>query len=156
VTQLARTLRYSLGSGDQSELVTLAQELEIVGDYLELESLRLGERLQVDRAISGDALRVRIPVMLVQTLVENAIKHGIAELPGGGRLRIAANVRDGALDLQIENPRPTSATRNDGEGVGLRNGVERLRLLFGDAASLDLDLSSAECAVARMRVPVGR
>jgi hypothetical protein len=156
VTQLARTLRYSLASGDPPELVTLEQELETVADYLELEALRLGERLHIERDIEAAALRARIPVMLVQTLVENAIKHGIAELPQGGALRISARVRDGVLRLEIENPRPRVATRREGEGVGLRNGTERLRLLFGDEASLDLDLGAADRAVARLRVPAGR
>lgn len=156
VTQLARTLRYSLASGDPPELVTLEQELETVGDYLSLEALRLGERLKIERDIEPDALRARIPVMLVQTLAENAIKHGIAELPEGGVLRISARVRDGILRVEIENPRPRNAQRRDGEGVGLRNGTERLRLLFGDDASLALDLSTGERALARLRLPVGR
>jgi len=156
VTQLARTLRYSLASGDPPEFVTLDQELETVADYLELEGLRLGERLRIEHDIDDDALPVRIPVMLVQTLAENAIKHGIAELPEGGALRMSARVRDGSLRLEIENPRPRNAGPRDGEGVGLRNGSERLRLLFGDDASLDLDLSAPDRAIARLRVPVGR
>jgi glucose-6-phosphate-specific signal transduction histidine kinase len=153
VTQLARTLRYTLGSSGQEELVTLEQELEMVGDYLGLESLRLGERLKIEREISKDAMRVRIPVMLLQTVVENAIKHGIAELPAGGVLRIDVQIRDGALMLEVENPRPAGPAHRAGEGVGLRNGAERLRLLFGAEAGLDLDLSSAGRAIARIRIP---
>ena len=156
VTQLARTLRYSLASGDPPELVTLDQELETIADYLELEGLRLGERLRLEHDIDDDALPVRIPVMLVQTLAENAIKHGIAELPEGGTLRMSARVRDGSLRLEIENPRPRNTEPRKGEGIGLRNGHERLRLLFGDDASLDLDLSAPDRAVARLRLPVGR
>lgn len=153
VTQLARTLRYTLDSG-QEELVTLAQELEIVDDYLGLESLRLGDRLRIERDISSNALRVRIPVMLLQSVVENAVKHGVAERPAGGVLRLSAQVRDGALALEVENPRPIGPNQPAREGVGLRNGAERLRLLFGSDASLDLDLSHPERAVARIRIPV--
>ena len=104
VTRLANTLRYTLSSR-QDELVTLSQELDIVTDYLELESMRFEDRLRIETHVSDDAAGVHIPVMLLQTLVENAIKHGIAELPSGGLLRISAVLRDGMLILEVENPR---------------------------------------------------
>lgn len=153
VTQLARTLRYTLASG-ADELATLDQELDIVNDYLNLESLRLGDRLTVERNISSEAMRARIPVMLLQTVVENAIKHGIAELPAGGTLHVSAQVRGGSLLLEIGNPRPAAPSPATHQGIGLRNATERLRLLFGAEASLDLDLSSPAQAVARVRIPV--
>lgn len=153
VTQLARTLRYTLTAG-REELVTLARELEIVEDYLALESLRFGERLRIERNIAPDAMNVRVPVMLLQTVVENAIKHGIAELPAGGDLRIVAALRGGTLHLDVENTRPEkTGTVFRGEGVGLDNAAERLRLLFGTQANLELDLSRAEVAIARIRIP---
>jgi hypothetical protein len=152
VTQLARTLRYTLTAG-QEEVVSLERELEIVADYLELESLRLGERLHIERAIAGNARSAHIPVMLLQTVVENAIKHGIAELPEGGRLRISAEVHEQALLIEVENPRPATPSRSPSHGVGLRNAAERLRLLFGTAALLDLDLSRHDMALARIRIP---
>lgn len=152
VTRLARILRYTLGSG-QEELVTLERELEFVEDYLGLESLRYGERLLVERDIATSAKAARIPVMLLQILVENAIKHGIAELQQGGVLRIHACLRAGVLMIEVENSRPTAPPRHAPEGVGLHNATERLRLLFGPAASLELDLSSPDVARARVRVP---
>jgi two-component system sensor histidine kinase AlgZ len=152
VTQLARTLRYTLSAG-QEELVSLERELEIVDDYLELESLRLGERLRIDRHVNAPADRTRIPVMLLQTVVENAIKHGIAELPDGGVLRIRADVREDALTIEVENPRPATPGRTANEGVGLRNAAERLRLLFGAGAMLHLDLSHPGMATTRIRIP---
>ena len=151
VTHLANTLRYTLSSR-QDELVTLSQELEIVADYLELESLRFEERLRVEIDVPPDAAGVRIPVMLLQTLVENAIKHGIAELPAGGLLRIAAAVRNQEFTLEVENPRPAAASPAAHESVGLRNARDRLRLLFGERASLELDLSTAAVATARLRI----
>lgn len=151
VTHLANTLRYTLSSR-QDELVTLSQELDIVADYLQLESLRFEERLRVDISVPEDVAGVRIPVMLLQTLVENAIKHGIAELPQGGVLRIAAQVRNEVFTLEVENPRPPAATPAAHESVGLRNARDRLRLLFGERASLDLDLSAPEVAIARLRI----
>lgn len=152
VTRLANTLRYTLSSA-QEELVSLAQELEIVQDYLDLESLRLEERLSIDCEVSAEARGVRIPVMLLQTVVENAIKHGIAELPAGGVLRIHGEVRDDALVLEVENPRPLAPPREVSEGIGLRNAAERLRLLFGERASLDVDLSRPAMATTRVRIP---
>lgn len=152
VTQLARTLRYTLDSG-QEELVTLARELEMVDDYLALESMRLAERLQIVREIDPPALAVRIPVMLLQTLVENAIKHGIAPRREGGTLRIAARVMGPELEIEVQNPRPASRGANPSEGVGLRNAARRLQLLYGSRARIQLDLSAAHCARACVCLP---
>jgi len=153
VTRLARTLRYTLSSGEEN-LVTVARELEMVDDYLALESLRLAERLNVVRDIAPAAIMVRIPAMLLQTLVENAIKHGIAPLKQGGTLRIAAHVAATELVIEVANPRPESGSMDSGsENVGLKNLSERLRLLFGPAARLRLDLSDPRRASAQVRLP---
>jgi LytS/YehU family sensor histidine kinase len=154
VTQLARTLRYTLAAGD-AELVTVAREMEMVNDYLALESLRLAERLQIVREIEPAAADARIPVMLLQTLVENAIKHGIAPLRQGGTLRIAARVVTKVLIIEVENPRSaTHLSPPYPHGVGLKNASERLRLLFGESASLELDLSPPNRATATVRLPL--
>jgi LytS/YehU family sensor histidine kinase len=152
VTQLARTLRYTLASGEE-ELVSLSREIEMVDDYLALESLRLADRLRVVRDIAPEARTVRIPIMLLQTLVENAIKHGIAQLKEGGTLRIAAHVVEKELLLEVFNPRPAQDAATGTAGVGLRNSSERLRLLFGSRASLRLDLSQPGQAIAEVRLP---
>jgi LytS/YehU family sensor histidine kinase len=155
ITQVSRILRYTLGSRDE-ETVTLERELAIVDDYLALEALRLDTRLTVEQTIEAEAQAFQIPNMLLQTLVENAIKHGISELPAGGVLRLSARVVDGALSIVVENPRPTSTVRrldDGGSGVGLVNATERLRLLFGSQARLNLDLSTPGNAVARMTIP---
>ena len=152
VTQLARTLRYTLASSDD-EFVSLARELEMVNDYLALEELRLAARLAVVRDISPEATLARVPVMLVQTLVENAIKHGIAELKQGGTLRIEAHVIKEELIIQIINPRPINAPVPLAQGTGIKNSSERLRLLFGSRASLHVDLSRPGEATAEVRLP---
>jgi two-component sensor histidine kinase len=153
VTRLAKTLRYTLTS-PQDELVTLSQELDIVADYLELESMRFEDRLRIELHMPNEAAKVHIPVMLLQTLVENAIKHGIAQLPAGGLLRVSATMQDDVLVLEVENPRPPAPVRTAQEGVGLQNARDRLRLLFGERASLELDLSRPSVATARLRIPV--
>ena len=152
VTHLANTLRYTLGAG-QNEVVALARELDIVADFLELEKMRFEDRLTIQREISPDAGSAQIPVMLLQTIVENAIKHGIAELPAGGALRICADLRDGILLLTVENPRPLTSALPAREGTGLRNAEERLRLLFDARATLVLDLSQPDLATTRIRIP---
>ena len=152
VTHLARTLRYTLASGDE-DLVSLERELEMVDDYLALESMRLADRLRVERDIAPEARTTRIPAMLLQTLVENAIKHGIAALKPGGTVRITAQVVEKELILRVVNPRPDDTTSKTSQGVGLRNATERLRLLFGSRASLRLDLSQAGQATAEIRLP---
>jgi LytS/YehU family sensor histidine kinase len=152
ITRLADLLRYTLSSSEE-ELVTLAQELAIVNDYLELESLRFDERLRVKRDIPAAITRHRIPVMLLQTVVENAIKHGIAELPEGGELGIHAATEGDALTLTVSNPRPPATTGEAAEGIGLKNAAERLKLLFGARGTLDLDLHDPHLAVVRIRVP---
>jgi len=158
VTQLARTLRYTLQAGRQ-QLVSLGRELEMVEDYLSLESLRLAQRLQVVREVEPAATVVRIPTMLLQTLVENAIKHGIAPLREGGTLRIEARVAAEELVIRVVNPHPVKLlsaereTQRSPEGVGLKNSARRLRLLFGARANLDVDLSDPAQAVATVRLP---
>jgi len=157
ITELSRTLRYTLRA-HQEEFVQLERECQIVDDYLALESLRLGERLTVERDISRDASKARIPPMLLQTIVENAIKHGIARLPAGGVLRVSACVTDGTLVVQVDNPRPrspvpSSSDVGDAGGIGLANASERLRLMFGTSASLELELSQPDRAVARLCIP---
>jgi len=152
VTRLAHTLRYTLAAND-GELVTVARELEMVNDYLALEGLRLADRLAVVRDIAPEAAQARVPVMLIQTLIENAIKHGIAELKEGGTLRIEAHVANAELTIQIINPRPISAPVPHTQGTGLNNSSERIRLLFGSRASLRLDLSRPGVATAEVRLP---
>jgi hypothetical protein len=152
VTQLARLLRYTLASGDD-DLVSLERELEMVDDYLALESLRLADRLSVERDIESSARNARVPAMLLQTLVENAIKHGIAELKAGGTLRLSARIAKDQLVLRVENPRPVDSATTAAGGVGIRNATERLRLLFGAGASLTLDLARTGVASAEARLP---
>jgi sensor histidine kinase YesM len=152
VTRLACTLRYMLDSG-REDFVTFAHEQEMVENYLALESLRLADRLRVVREIDPRATTARIPFMLLQALVENAIKHGISQLREGGTLRIVVRMVESELQIEVENPRPTPSVSASSEGVGLKNTARRLELLFGARASLHLDLSDARLAKATARLP---
>ncbi|MGH9468478.1 MAG: sensor histidine kinase [Terriglobales bacterium] len=151
LTDLSQLLRYTLTAGGR-ETVTLAEELEAVGAYLQLESARLDERLRIQLEADPDALRQPLPPMLLQTLVENAIKHGIAQRLEGGTLRIAAQVRGGQLQLEVENPGQLTASPNSTR-VGLENARERLRLLYGAAARLEVRNQDADSVLAQVTLP---
>lgn len=134
VTALSELMRYSL---QRRATVPLAAELEMVRTYLSLETIRFDERLTSALTIARDTHDVQVPTMLVQSLVENGVKHGIETLPAGGTIAVAA-WRDGAaLRVRVTNPgaiRPRPGSTR----VGLANARERLRLLYGTRAELAL------------------
>jgi hypothetical protein len=154
VSQLASTLRYTFTASGE-EMVALEQELSIVDDYLALELLRLGDRLVVRRDISEDAKSVRLPVMLLQTVVQNGINLGVDASTSAVALHISAQIERDSLMLEVEAPRPSAPAQPAHDGAGLRHAAERLRHLFGDNASLNLDLSHPDFTVARVRIPRG-
>jgi hypothetical protein len=149
VTRLARLLRTTL-QVDDVKTVPLKEELSTVRTYLELETVRFEERLQYEIDASEAALRRPVPFLLVQTLVENSIKHGIAERQGGGTITIDATVADDTLHLTVTNP---GTLESEEGGVGLQNARERLQLLFGDEASLTLEQVPPDTVAATAVVP---
>jgi signal transduction histidine kinase len=163
VTQLANLLRYSLQSA-QSETVAFEDELRVVNDYLALEQVRHEERLRVRLDIEPDTLGLAVPPLLLQTLVENAVKYGISTRPEGGEIVIIARCEDGQLHLRVINPGELPAagalTKGAGgaaaasTGLGLKNAAERLRMFFGDRARLQLRAESESLVVAEVFIPV--
>ncbi|MDP1580473.1 MAG: histidine kinase [Candidatus Didemnitutus sp.] len=160
VTRLANMLRYSLQSG-QLETVPFDEELRIVEDYLALEQIRHENRLQVRWEIAANVHGHPLPPMLLQTLVENAVKYGISPRRSGGEIVISASCTDHALHLRVTNPgdlnAPTShaaAKAGSSTGVGLRNASERLKLLYGDRAKLTLLAESPERVAASLIIPL--
>jgi LytS/YehU family sensor histidine kinase len=137
LTRLANILRFNLHR-DLMHTIPLAEELDAVRDYLALEKVRFEERLQVEFAIGDGAAEARVPPMLLQTLVENALKHGIACLPEGGALAIRAATEGSELRLEVENSGQLAETNGDGKQLGLANTRERLRILYGERARLEL------------------
>jgi LytS/YehU family sensor histidine kinase len=154
VTQLAGILRYSLQAGD-AETVTLEEELQTVSDYLALEAVRLEERLTVKMDIDPASLGISVPAMLVQTLVENGIKYGVATLPKGGEIRVKSEVNRTTLKIQVTNSGQFNET-SKGNGVGLKNSRERLKLLFGESASVVVQNASPDLVTAKIEIPFGR
>lgn len=156
VTQLSELLRASLTLG-QEEIVPLSRELASVDNYLALERLRFEDRLRVRRAIETAALDRPVPPFLMQTLVENALKHGLAPRVSGGEITLQAFVRGGVLHIRVSNP-GTLTRQADGTGVGLKNSRARLALLFGPHALLSLrqvadDIIEAEAIIPPLPSP---
>ena len=115
----------------------LGDELRVVECYLEIQQIRFGDRLLVERSIAADTLAALVPTLLLQPLVENAITHGVSAVPGEARVRIVAR-RDGArLALTIADSGPGfGASHANGSGLGLANTRARLRELYGDACEM--------------------
>jgi hypothetical protein len=153
VTRLANILRYNL-QRDPQHTVPLAREVDVVSDYLALESARFEERLRVKVEIEPAAAEIPVPTMLLQTLVENGLKHGIRQLPAGGELLIRARLRQSMLLIEVENSDRLRDAQSDGAGVGLRNARERLRLLYGGRAELSLAGGDSGRVKATVEIPI--
>ena len=133
--------------------IPLEDELQFVRDYLEIEEVRFSDRLRVTWSIADDARTVRVPTFILQPIVENAIKHGLAKRAEAGKIEIAANVDAGALELRVRDD-GAGVTDGNGEGVGLMNTRERLRTLYGDRASLTIQAPREGGMEVIIRIPV--
>ena len=153
ITRLANILRYNLRH-DVKHTAPLADEVDVVADYLALESVRFEERLRVRMTIAAAAGAVPVPSMLLQTLVENAVKHGIAPLASGGDLTIRADVDGARLIVDVENTGQLAAPGPGATQVGLANARERLRILYGDRARLDVVNRDGRHVAATLRIPI--
>jgi LytS/YehU family sensor histidine kinase len=152
ITRLANILRYNLHR-DAGHTVPLSSEMEAAADYLAIEKARFEDRLRVHIDVSPQAAATPVPPMLVQTLVENAVKHGIASRTEGGDVAVHAAVDGGGLTIRVENPGRLVHRNGGSPPLGLHNIRERLRLLYGDRASLDLVDGDADGVAAIVRIP---
>lgn len=152
ITRLANILRYNLQK-DRDHTVPLASEIEAVSDYLALESIRFEDRLRVHLELDGKVRESMVPPMLLQTLVENAIKHGVEEVTAGGDLFIRAALEGNVLRIEVENAGGLGDPRPGSTQIGLTNARERLRLLYGEHASLQLDARGSGRVAATILIP---
>ena len=135
INQLSNILRSSLAS-DKKGLTKFGDELKIVKDYLGLESIRFEERLRTEFDIHPDSQKFLVPPLMIQTLVENGIKHGISKLTPGGVIQLKTFVDKNHLKIHIRNSgHLVNGTKRSKGGLGLKNTVQRLKLLYGDEAS---------------------
>jgi hypothetical protein len=141
IERLGDLLRYSLRvHRDSVDEVPLRDEWAFVDSYLELERLRLGDRLRVDADVPGAVLDYLVPTFAVQTLVENSVRHAIAQRAAGGLLQIRVSHADGRLRVAVEDDGSGETARGsgDGAGVGLRLLRDRVAALYGGAATLGI------------------
>lgn len=155
VTALSKLIRYSL-QATRVATVPLEAELDMVTTYLMLEGIRFEERLRCEIEVAPETRAVQVPPMLVQSLVENGVKHGIERLPAGGTIAVASWLEGDALRVRVRNSgRLGSPVDGDSPRVGLHNARERLRLLYGPRASLAMR-EAAGAVVAELSVPISR
>ncbi len=137
VVSLSRFFRYTLTASD-NKMAVLGEEIEMVRTYLSIEKMRFGDRLEYALTVDGAVGDVSIPALVIQPIVENSIKHGIAQQPGGGTVSITCAVAGDVVRISIRDSGPgfDAAARHGGAAHGLQNVRERLRLLYGDEAHL--------------------
>jgi signal transduction histidine kinase len=152
VTKMSNILRSSLTSG-KKRLVGLDEEIRVVRDYLDLEKIRFEERLNYSFEIPETLSNVQVPPLLLQTLVENAVKHGIGQLPEGGEIKLSAKaLPEGYTELNVINTGkydPFKRAANRGTGIGLTNSRRRLKLIYGEKAYIEIyaNNESVVCSV---------
>ncbi len=151
ITELSNILRSSMQS-EKLETVPLERELNIVKDYLALEHIRFEDRLQIEYDIDEDTLDQPVPPMMLQILVENAIKHGINKHKMGGLVKVISDYRDNHHELIVQNS-GTIATPEDGAGFGLSSTRNRLKLLFGEEAYFSIS-ENQEIVEAKIVMPI--
>lgn len=155
ITGLSDLLRRALELGHAQE-IPLAAELDLLSRYLDIQSARFGDRLQARIEVDDDAREARVPVLLLQPLAENAIRHGLAAHRNAGHLEIRIRRTGPAIVISVcdDGPGAREEAVNGREGLGLANTRERLRALYGSAQSLDLTNSPAGGAQVTIRLPL--
>lgn len=145
-------LRHSLPRADDTHS-TLGDELERAQAYLDILKIRMGNRLNVQITVAPELRATPFPAMMLQTLVENAIKHGLEPKTGGGTVWILARPHDGAVSVTVADDGQGFNTASSGTGIGLKNIRERLRLAYGSAATFAITANFPDGVAATITVP---
>ena len=154
ITELSNILRSSM-QAEKSETVSLQRELDIVTDYLALEHMRFEERLKVELDIDEDTLGQQVPPMMLQTLVENSIKHGISKLVNGGLVRIVADFKGDNLELLVQNTGQLNGSNGhlNGEGFGIKSTQDRLNLMYQGKATFAIRNMDGNMVESKVTMP---
>jgi two-component system, LytTR family, sensor kinase len=160
LAQIGELLRTTLDSNALPE-VPLSQEMAFIDQYLAIEQTRLGNRLRIETRISPDSFDAAVPTMLLQPLVENAVRHGIAPTVGGGTVEIESAIKDHRLRIAIKNSAAgiTNVSSQNGKkstGIGLANTAERLNVLYGDDHRLEFQSSGERDWQVTVEIPLQR
>lgn len=154
IAQLSRLHRALLESAGLP-FVPLEREIGFIHDYLDIECLRFGERMRIQVEIDPAAQEAMVPNLILQPLVENAVKHGVARREGESRVRVQATVRNARLRLEIANDPPSDdLPAPDGTGYGLQSTRERLVRIYGNEARLDVDAAAPEGFLVTLEIPL--
>lgn len=152
ITQLSNLLRNALMS-DRSRTVSLQEELKTVADYLNLEKLRYEERMRVQIMVDDRSLAIQVPPMMVQTVVENAVKHGINKVIGAGFIEVESKLLGDSIEVHVRNSGKLGTGPSE-SGFGIVNTRERLRILYGSAATFDIYQQDEQTVDARLVFPL--
>jgi two-component system, LytTR family, sensor kinase len=152
INQLSTILRSSLAS-EKKGLTKFDDELKIVKDYLGLESIRFEERLKTEFDIHPESHDFFVPPLMIQTLVENGIKHGISKLTPGGIIQLKTLVDNGRLKIQIRNSGHLMNGVKRSKGIGLKNTVQRLKLIYGDEATFRIVNENDNFVLTEITIP---
>ncbi len=157
IAKLAGLLRNTINL-PEAHTVTLQEELAVIEEYLSIEQIRFGPRLAVSWDVAPEACEAQVPRFILQPLVENAIRHGIAHCLTGGEIAIRASAGGGRLRIEVENDRTASAQQSDekGHGLGLANTRTRLEKLYGELGSLTVSTARHDRFLISMRFPLTR
>lgn len=153
LARFADLLRLVLDDVDADE-VSLRRELDYVERYLAIEQLRFADRLRIELAVEPGLLGAAVPSLVLQPLVENAVRHGIARKADAGLVRVAARREGEALRLEVQDDGPGLGVGVGGTGIGLANTRARLHQLYGDAAALTLQAAPGGGALATLTLPL--
>jgi sensor histidine kinase YesM len=153
ITRLSNILRSSL-TAEKAETVPLQDELKIVKDYLALESMRFEDRLAINFDIDEKTINNPVPPMMLQTLVENAIKHGISKQMKGGVIRIVSDVKENQHELVVQNTGHLNGYAKHGGGFGISSTKDRLQLLYGEKASFEIKQLDTTLVEAKVLMPM--
>ena len=136
ITRLSEMLRYSLSKND-TNTIALEEEIEMVENFIAISKIQLEDRLKYIQNVNSDTLKIQIPPMVIQLLVENALKHGIATIKNGGEIKLSTTIENNFLNITVSNTGKLLITENTTK-LGLKNIEERLNLLFGKQATFSL------------------
>ncbi len=158
VLLLSDLMRYTLNY-EKRDLVDLSEEIEVVEKYLQLEKIRFGKKLTTELAIADNTLNIKIPPICIQTLVENAIKHGLQSAPNGVFIKINSHLADGSLTIDIINSgqlkkESPSVFDPKKSGIGVENTRRRLQMIYGEKASFDLSNLNENEVMATLQLPI--
>jgi len=152
ITELSNILRNSL-SAEKGETVSLGDELKIVKDYLAIENMRFEDRLRIEYDIDEGTLERQVPPMMLQTLVENAIKHGISRQVKGGIVKIISDFKSNFHELTVQNTGHLNGHAST-KGFGLSSTQDRLNLIYGEKAKFEIRQLQADLVEAKVLIPV--